>query len=361
VSAPKALHDYDERNRGAMLQAATTGDVGNAAFLDQNRQLTNLSAQYNDVLSQAKDVQTKIALDQQQGLTGLVDGFSQLRENSADTVTSLQQLYDQVNKLSWQTTDPGVLRNLDQLRDKIRQSMLDSSNYLKDFTDAGKNAFTGFFQDIAEGTKTPAQAVRSMVTSMLGSLAQLFANKAYTSLIGTIFDGAMAAAGGTGNSAYGFTMDSSIAGSGSLFGTSAGTIFKAEGGPVVGPGTGTSDSIDAKLSNGEYVIKASVVAQPGMRQHLDALNGGTVVSGSNRFSRGGYVGSGSSMGGSGMVPNINVNVPVSIQSSSGDTGGQASASAISTLESGLKQKMRAVIKDETRAGGVIYGFMKNAT
>jgi len=362
VSTPKALHDFDERNRGAMLQAATTGDLGGAAFLDQNRQLTKLSAQYSDIISQAKDAQTKISLDQQEGLTGLVDGFSQLRANSADTVSSLQQLYDQVNKLSWQTTDEGVLRNLDQLRDRIRQSMLDSSNYLKDFTDAGRNAFSGLFQDIAEGTKTPAQAIRSMVTSMLGSLAQLFANKAYTSLIGTIFDGVMAASGGTGNSAYGFTMDSSIAGSGALYGTSAGTVFRAAGGAVFGPGSGTSDSITARLSNGEYVIRASVVSQPGVREHLDALNSGRAVSGSNWFARGGYVGSGTSPSGSGdLAPNINVSVPITIESGNGDSGTQASASSISTLEAGLKQKMRAVIKDETRAGGLIYGFMKNAT
>lgn len=34
---------------------------------------------------------------------------------------------------------------------------------------------------------------------------------------------------------------------------------KAAGGPVSGPGTSTSDSIPARLSDGEYVIPASVV------------------------------------------------------------------------------------------------------
>jgi hypothetical protein len=46
------------------------------------------------------------------------------------------------------------------------------------------------------------------------------------------------------------------------------TAFKAEGGYISGPGTSTSDSIPARLSNGEYVIKASTVRKLG----VDLLN-----------------------------------------------------------------------------------------
>lgn len=44
----------------------------------------------------------------------------------------------------------------------------------------------------------------------------------------------------------------------------------AQGGPVSGPGTGTSDSIPAKLSDGEYVIPADVVATKG-KEFFDNL------------------------------------------------------------------------------------------
>jgi hypothetical protein len=43
------------------------------------------------------------------------------------------------------------------------------------------------------------------------------------------------------------------------------------GGHITGPGNGTSDSIPAMLSNGEYVIKASAVAHYG-KGTFDALN-----------------------------------------------------------------------------------------
>lgn len=52
------------------------------------------------------------------------------------------------------------------------------------------------------------------------------------------------------------------------------------GGPVSGPGTGTSDSIPAWVSNGEYVIKASAVQKYGVAT-FDALN-------AERFADGGF-------------------------------------------------------------------------
>ena len=55
----------------------------------------------------------------------------------------------------------------------------------------------------------------------------------------------------------------------------------APGGNVSGPGTATSDSIPAMLSDGEYVIKASSVAKYGT-ETFDALNAG-------RFANGGKV------------------------------------------------------------------------
>ena len=44
----------------------------------------------------------------------------------------------------------------------------------------------------------------------------------------------------------------------------------AEGGPVIGPGTGTSDSINARLSNGEFVVNAAATA--ANRPLLHAIN-----------------------------------------------------------------------------------------
>lgn len=49
---------------------------------------------------------------------------------------------------------------------------------------------------------------------------------------------------------------------------------KASGGIISGPGTETSDSIPARLSDGEYVVKASAVKKPGVKELLDKINNG---------------------------------------------------------------------------------------
>lgn len=292
VSAPKALADYDQKYRGAMLQAVTTGDRSGALFLDQNRQLTDLNARYSDIVAQAKEVQTAVSLDQQTGLTGLFDGFSRLRDNSESTVQSLQVLYDQVNKLSWSTTDEGVLRSLDQLRDKIRQSMLDSRSYLQDFTSAGKDAFSGMFSDIVTRSKTPADAVASMVSSMIASFSRLFAERTFSSLVNAIMPSLGSLGLSAAGNSWGFSMPSSIGGSGALFGVGAGmdmggfALARANGGAVWGAGSGTSDSINAKLSDGEFVVRSSVASRPGVRSFLTAFNDGASLGEASRYAGG---------------------------------------------------------------------------
>ncbi|NOQ30248.1 MAG: phage tail tape measure protein [Helicobacteraceae bacterium] len=64
----------------------------------------------------------------------------------------------------------------------------------------------------------------------------------------------------------------------------------ATGGKVTGPGSGTSDSIMAMLSNGEYVIRAAAVQKYGLNL-LDMINGLSMPSRpSFKFATGGLVG-----------------------------------------------------------------------
>jgi len=53
---------------------------------------------------------------------------------------------------------------------------------------------------------------------------------------------------------------------------SSAILQKADGGIIRGPGTGTSDSIPAMLSSGEYVVRAQAVQNVGV-PFLDKING----------------------------------------------------------------------------------------
>lgn len=92
----------------------------------------------------------------------------------------------------------------------------------------------------------------------------------------------------------------------------------ASGGSVAGPGTGTSDSIPAMLSNGEYVLNAQAVDRLGV-PFLNGLNTGRL----RGFASGGLVGSGGVAGykaergsNSGQVQSVNLSMNVSAMDAS---------------------------------------------
>jgi lambda family phage tail tape measure protein len=87
------------------------------------------------------------------------------------------------------------------------------------------------------------------------------------------------------------------------FGFSTGGIAGyATGGHIVGAGTGTSDSIPAMLSNGEFVVNAASTKR--YRSLLEAINSGQA----QHFATGGAVGGGSvSTGGGGSPVSVTVN------------------------------------------------------
>lgn len=96
----------------------------------------------------------------------------------------------------------------------------------------------------------------------------------------------------------------------------------ATGGSVDGPGTGTSDSIPAMLSNGEYVLNAQAVDRLGV-PFLNGLNTGRL----RGFASGGLVGSGvvagykaerGSNGGQGQSVNLSMHVSAMDASSFSD-------------------------------------------
>ncbi|MBA8795569.1 hypothetical protein FHX74_003205 [Friedmanniella endophytica] len=65
---------------------------------------------------------------------------------------------------------------------------------------------------------------------------------------------------------------------------------KALGGYITGPGSGTSDSISARLSNGEYVVNAAATA--ANRAWLDSINYGRPAPVDYGFARTNFAGGG---------------------------------------------------------------------
>jgi len=144
----------------------------------------------------------------------------------------------------------------------------------EEFKEAGRDAFTGLL--------TGAQSFSEALSNLSARLAEMAANRLFDLLWGGVTGGS---GGGILGSILGFK--------------DGGIVHAASGGRITGPGSGTSDSIPAMLSNGEFVINAKATRQH--RQLLEAVNSGRVPA----FAAGGMVGGSLS---STYAPSLAINV-----------------------------------------------------
>lgn len=131
-------------------------------------------------------------------------------------------------------------------------------------------------------------------------------------------------------------------GSGAPYGFGGSAVTAATGGLISGPGTGTSDSIHAMLSDGEYVLKAEAVRRLG-KSNLDDLNNGANV---HHFATGGMVGSAADSAST--AASNSTQIHIGVNASGGGHGGssfsQNDAKQLQTaverwVDTRMKQKM----------------------
>ncbi|VWB15694.1 phage tape measure protein [Burkholderia lata] len=208
---------------------------------------------------------------------------------------------------------------------------------LTSFVSTGKLDFRGLVNSmIADLARFAARAAMAPVFGALGSALGLGAASAggfsSSSLLGGVAGGLSDMFGAGGGNAYGFHL--------------------ATGGQVAGPGTSTSDSIPAWLSNEEFVVKAAAVRKPGVLRLLEAINSGQDL-GFAKFATGGLVGGGSAGGGvlGAQGGGIELNIPVTID---GGTGSASQMMASAEFVKKLTQMVQGLIAVESRQGGALW-------
>ncbi|OWJ78423.1 hypothetical protein [Haematobacter genomosp. 1] len=123
-------------------------------------------------------------------------------------------------------------------------------------SDELRSSFSGLFDGIVSGSQNAGEAISDLARR----LAAMAAQEATFRLLGSLMP--------------------------NVFGSSGFVplVRAAGGGYISGPGSATSDSVPAMLSDGEFVVRASATRQN--RALLEAINRGGVKG----FARGGYVG-----------------------------------------------------------------------
>lgn len=165
------------------------------------------------------------------------------------------------------------IRQLKASTDQVGQSWAQLNQGIESAAGAGINKF---LTDAVSGTHTLKQSFVDMGLAMLQTLEQVAIKMIETAALKALF-----------NSAGGF------AGGGQVDTSAIAQL--ASGGQIRGPGTGTSDSIPAMLSDKEFVVNARATQQPGILPLLSAINQGALkgINGPTsvpKFAAGGQVG-----------------------------------------------------------------------
>lgn len=296
----------------AQSNALTVQGVGMGdQELQRSQELLAIQQQY---LQQAQQLQLQYNtgdITQQQ----YEEQLEILRNYTYEAVVMQEDMYEQMDaaqsdwangaSAAWANFETDAANTASSMESAFSSALDSTSDALADFVTTGKLSFS------------------DLANSIIKDLARIGVQKAIVGMAGSLFGGS--SGGESGGSVEG------------LF---------ASGGYVSGPGTGTSDSIPARLSNGEFVINAQATAKN--RPILEAINSG------RGFADGGYVsadngGSNSYTITSGNSPS---NSPIIQQTIT--VQGDASESTVARLQEaarqGAEQGYRLVLQDFRRNG-----------
>lgn len=236
-------------------------------------ELGRLESQFHTVIERMRLAEAELQVQRDAGLLTESQMRQDLLTLHQQTAQEVDGLIPRMEALASATGSEEAINRVARLRVEVRGLATESDDVARRIDGAIEDGFVHLFEAIGSGAKSAREAFADFARSVLLSIQKIAAQKLVESLFGALGSGGTS--GGIG---------AWIAG---MFGRGL-----AGGGYVSGPGTSTSDSIPARLSAGEYVLKAAAVRSVGV-SFLDALNGiaraPQVTAGRLAFAAGGLV------------------------------------------------------------------------
>lgn len=237
-------------------------DVAREAAVQRLRAALEAGVDFEEAKNEAEialaDLTTKrdaIEAKAAEGLLGQVEAEAELLAIEQARLGTLAQLAEALLVAAEATGDPEKIEQARAFSATIRDisnSVESAAGSFDQFQatalDATQGALADFFTDGAQGAETLEEAFQNMAASIISDLKRLAGQMLATKIMGFFSAG------------------------GSVGGDFIGPMPAARGGLFRGPGTGTSDSLLARVSHGEFINTAAVVREPGVLKHLRDLN-----------------------------------------------------------------------------------------
>ncbi|QLF40132.1 tape measure protein [Pseudomonas aeruginosa] len=302
-----------------------TGDTEGAGLVSKlmgiekaKAELQQLQDQVDRIFGEQSRQESSIQAAQQAGLVSELAARQQLLDLHRSTADEVEQLVPRMEELAKATGDPAAIERVKDLRQQLENTRLAADQLTLALRSGIENGMQDALRGLADGTLSLQEAAVSFLQAVSRSLAdvaaQQLAQKATAGLMSlfgqgeqdtsmvtgaaavTSAAGALSTAGGTlvagaaaiqgaaaslaaanglagaGAAASGAGAAGAAAGGSGWWSSITSMFGFAAGGQVRGPGTPTSDSIPAWLSDQEVVIRAAAATQPGMTPLLLDIN-----------------------------------------------------------------------------------------
>ncbi len=235
----------------------TTGaaDVGRLINVEADlAELAKLERQYGVVTDRMAIRERELQVQKDAGMLTESQMRRGVLELHQQTAAEVDGLIPKMQELAASTGSEEAINRVARLKVEVAGLKTETDDVATRINGDVENAFATMFEQIGSGAKSAKDAFADFARSVISAINRIAAQKIAEELFGGMSKG----------------------GGGGLGGLISG-LFKwagfASGGYVTGPGTTTSDSIPARLSAGEYVLRAEAVRRVGV-EFLHALNGG---------------------------------------------------------------------------------------
>lgn len=256
VTRARLEREYQPLIEKLQRMGDTTGvaDVGRLINVEADlAELAKLERQYQTVTERMAIRERELQVQKDAGMLTETQMRRGVLELHQQTAAEVEGLIPKMQELAAATGSEEAINRVARLKVEVAGLKTAADDVATRINGDVENAFATMFEQIGSGAKSAKDAFADFARSVISAINRIAAQKIAEELFGGMNKGG-----------------------GDLGGLISG-LFQwagfASGGYVTGPGTTTSDSIPARLSAGEYVLRAEAVRRVGVG-FLHALNGG---------------------------------------------------------------------------------------
>lgn len=241
-----------------LINALIPAEQAQARFDRITSDLSSSLDQQQQVIDRVQGLQAAHAISDDEARSRTLVALAAQRNLVAQAIVQLQQESD---LLPGNQADLAKIEALKTQLQSLDITIAQTSDTLFQLKEGARDAFTNglaqLLDESAKGAKSLKDIWIDVATGIVDSLRQIATQMLANLIIQNLL---------------GFFKQTGTAASGVQTGLALAGTFAAEGGVIRGPGTGTSDSIPAWLSDGEGILTARTTAHFGGARFINALN-----------------------------------------------------------------------------------------